>query len=507
MEYDFNPINTELLECCQTINFLALEKENLEQNLAEAERKIRWFEDQIKLGKQRRFGRKTESNLVQLTLFDGILEATEEKPNPPKVQTITYNRCYNQGRKIDTSKLERERIVHDLTAEEKTCKCCGKDLEKIGEDVSEQLEYIPATVKVIEHVRPKYTCRSCATIKMAEKTEAPIAKCLAGASLITEVIVKKYDQHLPLYRQAKIFLQDGINIPANTLGNWVMQAGSLLLPLQKALWQQLEKTNILQADETPVQLLSLNKKGYMWAYHSLVKENRFILFEYNNTRSGEVVTNRLKNYQGYLQSDGYAGYNKLRQQSGVIAIGCWAHCRRHFADVIKIGGSGKATEAIKYIASLYALEREAKALSCAARKELRQEKAKPILQDIKLWLDQTEFEVPPQSAIGKAIAYAKSQWPYLAAYAEHGEPEIDNNLVENQIRPFALGRKNWLFLGNEKSANIASLLYSLIQTCKLNDINPRAYLSYVLKQVHKLRRYQIDPVSLLPQFIDKNLLA
>jgi len=167
---------------------------------------------------------------------------------------------------------------------------------------------------------------------------------------------------------------------------------------------------------------------------------------------------------------------------------------------------GKAQEAINYIQQLYAIERLAKDLDFTERRKMR-EQAKPILRNIKLWLEQTELEVPPQSAIGKAIAYAGSQWSYLATYAEYGEPEIDNNLVENQIRPFALGRKNWLFLGNEKSANVASLLYSLIQTCKLNDINPRAYLNYVLNQAHKLRRYQIDPVELLPQFIDKKLLV
>jgi len=508
MEYSFSSVNIELLDLCQTINCLALEKESLEQELAESQKRNQWFEEQIKLGKQRQFGKKTEANLLQLSLlFDGLEEIPEEKPNPPKVQTITYNRCYSQGRRIDTSKLERERVVHDLTTEEKTCKCCGKELEKIGEDISEQLEYIPASVKVIEHVCPKYTCRLCSTVSMAHKPEVPIAKCLAAASLITEVIISKYDHHLPLYRQAKIFLQDGIDIPANTLGNWIMQAGTLLLPLQKALWQQLDQVNILQADETPVTLLSMKKQGYMWAYHSLVKQNRFILFEYNNSRSGEVVNKRLANYRGYLQSDGYGGYNKIRAKQEVIPIGCWAHCRRHFADVIKICGSGKAQEAINYIHQLYEIERNAKELDFTERRKMRKEQAKPILQDLKLWLEQTEHEVPPQSTIGKAIAYARSQWSYLAAYAEYGEPEIDNNLVENQIRPFAIGRKNWLFIGNEKSANIASLLYSLIQTCKLNDINPRAYLIYVLNQVHKLRRYQIDPVTLLPQFIDKKLLA
>jgi transposase len=436
---------TEINNAFRVISCLSSENtrlnEELEQKQKElefAQSRVKWFEEQIKLGKQRQFGKKSEANLgIQLNLFDG-LETTEEKPNQPKkVITITYTRCYNQGRRIDTSKLPREKMVHDLADAEKVCKCCGKELTKIGEDVSEQLEYIPAKIKVIEHITPKYTCRNCCTIKMAKKEEAPLAKCLAGASLISEVIIKKYEQHLPLYRQSKIFLQEGIDIPANTLGNWIMQAGELLLPLQKALYSELKSTNILQVDETPVTLLSQNKKGYMWAYLSLKKDNRFALFEYNNTRSGEVVNKRLSDYKGFLQNDGYAGYNKVRCQEGVKAVGCWAHCRRHFAEIIKTGVHGKAEEAINYIHNLYEIERLAKGFDYEARKKIRQEKAKPILLVMKRWLEETERIVPPQSAIGKAIDYAKKQWRYLAAYADYGEAEIDNNLVENQIRPFA----------------------------------------------------------------------
>jgi transposase len=265
--------------------------ETVKEDLEKAEQKIAWFTEQIKLARQRQFGRKSEARLNQsnqLNLFDDTEYAEIEvgKENKPEIEvkdgqdeeqaateTITYTRNKpkgkNQGRRIDTSKLPREQIVHDLAEEQKRCGCCGNALEKIGEDVSEQLEYIPAQLKVIEHIRPKYTCRNCNTITTANKPEVPIAKCLAGASLITAVVIGKYEHHLPLYRQSKILLQDGADIPANTLGNWIMEAGEALEPLGEAFWQEIKKTDNLQVDETPVILLNQEKRGYMWCYHSL----------------------------------------------------------------------------------------------------------------------------------------------------------------------------------------------------------------------------------------------
>lgn len=379
-----------------------------------------------------------------------------------------------------------------------------------GEDISRQLKYIPAQIKVIEHVTPKYICRTCKTIKQASKTElSPIPKAMAEASLISEVIVSKYDNHLPLYRQSKIFSCQGIDIPANTLGNWVMQSGGILQPLGQALKQELNNTKILQADETPVEILRKTGKGYMWVYHSCEPKNRFVLFEYSDNRAAATVENNLQNYAGILQTDGYSGYNKIRSQQEIIAIGCFAHCRRKFAEIVKLGQSGIAAQIIKFIQKLYQIETLAKdkQMSFIQRRYLRRKRAKPILRKIYQLLRTTAPRTAPKGALGKAIHYALSQWQYLYRYVNHGEAEIDNNWVENQIRPFALGRKNWLFIGNQKAANTASLLYSLIQTCKINAINPRSYLTYVLNQAHKVRRGDIDPKILLPQFIDKQLLV
>jgi transposase len=497
---------------------LAEEIERLQRNQQALENQISCYTEQIRLSKVKQFGRKSETiDQLELTLsftFDEMdeadrLEEVKAEGVQADTETITYVRKKKVvGRRIDTSSLPREVVVHDLPEEDKHCSQCGSQLEKFGEDRSEQLEYIPAQVKVIEHICPKYTCRGCESIKSASKPEMPIPKSMAAPSLIAETIIRKYEYHLPWYRQSKIFMQDGLDIPANTICNWFLQAGEILEPLGVALKEQLNSTNILQADETPVKVLKNNIRGYMWGYHSLEPGNRFMLFEYNELRSGKVASDNLANYRGILQTDGYSGYNSLRDKTGIIGIGCWAHCRRHFTDVIKISNnSGKAHEVVKWIGKLYQLEEVAREqlLDFAARKELRQTQAPPILEKIHELI--TKATPPPKSAIGKAIGYALNHWGYLIRYVDHGEAEIDNNLIENQIRPFAISKKNWLFIGNTRAAQIAALFYSLIQSCKLNNINPKKYLVYVLYQAGRIRRLEVDPRNLLPQFIDRSLLA
>ena len=486
---------------------LLTENASLKERLESSEKINNLLREQIRLSNQRQFGKKSEtSNQLGLPLFDEN-EQEEQPQEEIKTEKISYTRRKKAvGRKIDTSKLPREQIIHDITEEEKRCEHCGKELEKIGEERSEQLEHIPAQLKVIEHIKLKYTCRCCGTIKTGKKPESPLPKSMAGSSLIAEVIIKKYEHHLPWYRQSKIFAHEGIDIPPNTIGNWFMQSGLILLPLKQALWQEINKIDVLQADETTVKVLDKNIKGYMWAYNSCVPTNRFILFEYNDSRKGEVVNKSLENYRGILQTDGYSGYNKLRNKEEVISVGCWAHCRRKFIDVIKLSSkTGTAHEIVGLIRKLYQIEDEARKskLDFNDRKELRQT-AKPILEKIHTCL--IKAHPPPDSALGRAIKYGLNQWEYLTKYINYGQVEIDNNWVENQIRPFALGRKNWLFTGNELAAQNAAFFYSLIQTCRLNNIDPRKYLIYVLNKAGAMRRKEIDPKILLPQFIDKNLL-
>ena len=312
---------------------LQAEVEALKEQNEKLNAQILWFKEQVKLIRHSKFGKQSEQMKALQTvlpLFDDSesdeVTETEEPISASKIK-VTYERERKKktnGRNIDTTNLPREQVIHDLPVAEKTCNC-GCPLTQIGEDKSETLELIPAQIKVIEHITPKYTCRDCETVKAAKKPESPIQKCMAGTSLIVDVIIKKYDHHLPLYRQSKIFLQDKIDIPDNTLGNWVMGAADVLSSLAEAFWEQVIQSNYIQADETTVKVLYPDKKGYMWAYHSLDPKNRFILFEFDLTRAASVPEKRLKDFKGLLQTDGYAAYIKIGEQVGVTHYGCWDH--------------------------------------------------------------------------------------------------------------------------------------------------------------------------------------
>ena len=340
---------------------------------------------------------------------------------------------------------------------------------------------------------------------MAPKPQAPIPKAIAGAGLLTDVVLSKYQYHLPLYRQSKIMQSDGITLSDKTLANWVMKSGDALLKVYDAFWIIL-KNRYLQVDETPVKVLETNKKGYVWAYFAPNVGKGLVAFEFSLTREGSVANERLKSFNGLLQTDGYNGYGALRKREGIVGFGCLSHARRKFSEVVKISGDklGIAAEMIERMKPLYALEarmREA-GLDHRTRKRLRQKIAFPILKNIRRWLRSIKNKVLPKSKLGTAISYTMKQWPYLVAYLRHGMAEIDTNYVENKIRDIALGKKNWLFIGNEECGKIHALWYTLIISAIINDLNPRVYIHYLLTKVHQLRRKEIDPVSLLPDRID-----
>jgi len=488
----------------QTDEIFSLRDEN--ENLKE---QVEWLKQQFNLSRQREFGRLTEkTEVAQLTLFDEKMDGSgEETETPAEQETITYTRNKKtKGRNIDLSRFPKERITHDLSDAEKICGC-GNCLEKAGEDTSLQVDHIPETFRVIEHVTLKYCCRPCGIIRQGKKPETAIPKCMATAGFVAEVIIKKYEQHLPLYRQSKIFERLGAVIPDNTLGNWVMRAAEVLEPLRGASKAQIPAVRVMQADETKVKTLKPSKEGYLWGYHSCDTGNRFVLFEFASGRSAAFPNAMLKDFTGILQTDGYSGYNDFRKKADVINVGCWDHARRKFMDVIKVadkGREGRAAKLLIPINQLYAIEREAKDMDADQRREYREEKSEPLLAAIKA--DWETIQAFPKSLLGQAVIYIKNQWPYLTEYIHHGEVPISNCWIENQIRPFALGRRNWLFTGTPESANKAALLYSLIQTCRINGIDPRAYLEYVLSKANVMRRGDISPESLLPQFIDISLL-
>ena len=471
---------------------------SLEKEVACLREEITELKELLRLQRQRRFGKKGEAN-----------KSNDEKASAT-ITVATHTRKKKIGRLLDTKNLHRYCIVHDLTESEKVCSCCNKPLHSIGQDVSEQVEIIPAKYSVIEHIRIKYACRSCDKVTMAPKPFAPIPKSIAGASFITDILLNKYQYHLPLYRQSKIMASHNILIPDNTLGNWVMQAGEGLLKVYDALWEII-KAHYLQVDETPVKILEPDKKGYLWTYYAPHVGKGLVVFEISETRSSDVATNRLKNFEGLLQTDAYSGYNSLRKRKGIVGLGCLTHARRKFSEVIKIteDKNGIAAQMLERMKPLYALEaklRENK-YDFRTRKQFRQRIARPILHDIHRWLRRVKNDVPPKSQLGKAIQYTFNQWKYLIGYLRHGEAEIDTNGVENKIREIALGRKNWLFIRHKESGKIHALFYSLILSATLNEINPRVYLHYLLSKIHDIRRGTIDPISLLPDRINIKILA
>jgi transposase len=484
--------------------------EKQSQAIHELEKQVSWFKQQFKLSSQRQFGKSSEtSSSINLTLFDEKMttDQSNDVEEPTQSETIIYDRKKKKstGRHFDVSKFPKEEKIHDLEESEKTC-ACGSTLEKMGCDSSIQVDHIPETFKVIEHVTLKYCCRQCETIKSAKKPETAIPKCMATAGFVAEVITKKYEQHLPLYRQSKIFERLGADIPDNTQGNWVMRAAEVLTPLEQAAREQIPSIKVLQSDDTKVKTLKPNKEGYFWGYHGCDPGNRFIFFEYSPSHGAKVPNETLKDFTGILQTDGYSGYNDLRAKPSVINVGCWDHARRKFTDVVKVADknkNGKAAQLLIPINRLYEIEREAKEMSFAERKSHREEHAKPVLDFIHEEI--LKSDAPPKSLLGVAITYAKNQWPSLIKYIEYGKVPISNCWMENQVRPFALGRRNWLFTGTAESANKAALLYSLIQTCRMNGIDPRKYLEHVLNLSNAMRRGDVSPTSLLPQFIDKSI--
>jgi transposase len=473
----------------------------LHEKVSSLEQENARLKELLKAQQDALFGKKSEAS-------SSIIPPEECEENHPDIKSTTvaaHTRKTRGTRTLNANNLPRHTVIHELPQEQQVCACCDKSLHFIGKERSEQLEIIPARYCIIEHIRMKYGCRSCDTIMMAPKPAAPLPKAIAGASLLTDVILGKYQYHLPLYRQSKIMQSYGVTISDKTLANWVMGSGDALLKVYEAMWVIL-KNRYLQVDETPVKVLETNKKGYVWAYFAPNVGKGLVAFEFSLTREGFVASSRLESFNGLLQTDGYQGYDALRKREGIIGFGCLSHARRKFSEVVKISGDkqGIAAEMLKRMKPLYQLEARLReqGVDHRTRKRLRQKIARPILKSIHAWLRSIKNKVLPKSKLGKAIAYTLRQWPYLIAYLRHGMAEIDTNYVENKIRDIALGKKNWLTIGNEECGAIHALWYTLIISAVINDLNPRVYIHYLLTKVHELRRGEIDPSTLLPDRID-----
>lgn len=456
------------------------------QKIEDLEKENAYLKEQLILMKQRHFGKKSEIGEAIVT--------------PRQLQVVSgYVRQKGKkrvGRHIDTSGLPRYKIYHDLKEGEQHCHC-GCLLQRMGEEVSEQLEVVPLRLYVIEHIRGKYNCRQCHTIQMAPKPMSPIPKAMAGGSLLTEVIINKYQYHLPLYRQSKILESFNALIPDNTLGNWVIQSGAGLMPIYEAFWEEALAARYLQLDETPIKVLKPEKTAYLWVYYAPLIGKGLVIFEFSLTRNGSVAENRLQGFKGLLQTDGYHGYQNLRDREDITGFGCMTHGRRKFSEVLKItkNPEGIAAEVIERLKPVYALEARMREreVSFHTRKRLRQKHARPLFLN----------KVPTKSALGESIRYMLKQWCYLTAYLRHGCVEIDTNWSENLIRPTALGKKNWLFMGHEESGKIHALWFSFIISPILNGLNSRVYIHFLLTKTHELRTKKIDPKTLLPHTIDR----
>jgi len=478
-----------------------LENNTLRERVASLEDEVMRLKELLKLQQDRLFGKSSEANLGK-----NDTEANPSNSEPIDLITVASHSRKKRGpRTLDTTGLPRHMVIHDLTQEQQICNC-GNPLHFVRKDISEQLEIIPTRYCIIEHIRMIYGCRTCDTIKMAPKPPAPLPKAIAGPSLLTDVILGKYQYHLPLYRQSKIMQSFGVDILDKTLANWVMSCGEGLLKIYDALWIALQ-TRYLQVDETPVKVLEPNKKGYIWTYFAPNVGKGLVVFEFSETREGSVASLRLKDFKGLLQTDAYSGYNELRNREDVVAFGCFSHARRKFAEVVKIKTdyNGIAAQMIERMKPLYELEARMKDMNAThrLRKNLRQKITRPITKEIHKWLRSVQPRVPPKSKLGKAIAYTLKQWPYLIGYLRHGMAEIDTNHVENKIREIALGKRNWLFIGNKASGKIHAFWYSLIISAIINALNPRLYVHFLLTKIHDLRLGTIDPVTLLPDRIDR----
>ena len=388
-------------------------------------------------------------------------------------------------------------IVHDLSDEEKVCDCCGHDLHQMGEKKSEQLKFIPAQIKVIEHVRPQYSCRQCekvatqTKIKIAPVPLSPIPKSIATPSLLSQIITSKYQYSLPLYRQETMFKQHGIELNRKTMSEWMIKCSTLFKPVVEQLYRHLLNQPVVQADETTLKVIHEDKnKCYMWVYCSGTDSpsdngtKNIVLYDYQASRAGSCAVDYLKGFKGYLQADGYAAYEQVDAE----LIGCMAHARRKFVEAKTAqpkNKRGRADIAIKKIAKLYGIEKSIKDLAANDKYNVRQEKSLPLLNELKEWLDKSIRQVLPKSAIGKAIQYSLNQWHKLSGYIKSGDINVDNNRAERAIKPFVIGRKNWMFCNTASGANASATLYSLIETAKANGIRPFNYLMLLLEELPK----------------------
>ena len=471
------------------------------------------LQEQLNLALAKRFAARSEKRSAdQIRLFDEAESDAGAAVEHEVEDTVAVSRhCRKKGgRKPLPSILPRVDVVHELAESERYCEHDGRLLKEIGEVTCEQLDIVPATIRVIRHVRKQYACDCGQCIRVAPLPAQPIPKSMASPGLLAHITVSKYQDALPLYRQETILQRIGVDIPRATLASWMIRAGVLVQPLINLMRDRLLDYDIVQMDETPVQVLKeagrrAQSKSYLWVQRGGPPEDRVILYDYDPSRSGGVPQRLLAGYTGYLQTDGYDGYNAVVAANGLTALGCMAHARRRFDEAVKAQGKanrrGRAWRGLSFIQKLYRVEKQARSMSPTARYAYRMEHSKPLFDEMRVWLNDTLPQVLPKGATGKALSYLHDQWGKLTGYLDDGRLEIDNNLCENAIRPFVMGRKNWLFSNSVAGVTSSANLYSLIETAKAHELEPYAYLRAVFTKLPGATTVD-DIEALLPGNID-----
>jgi transposase len=486
-------------DAVKVIENLQVEVELLKEEKAQLEMKIKWYEDQYRLHMHKMYGGSSEKlDNGQISLFNEAEAESKPEIPEPEFGEIAYTRKKKQGHREEMLKdLPVETIEYHLPEEEQACKCGGK-LHIMSREVRKELKIVPAQVNVVEHVQYVYACRDCeknntsTAVKTAKMPKPTLPGSIASSSAIAYVMSEKFVKGIPLYRQEQEWQRLGIEISRQTMANWLVQSsGRWLKPIYDRMHEHLLQKEILHADETTLQVLkelgrNADTNSYMWLYRTGRDDIPIVLYDYRTTRAAKHPIKFLEKFRGYLHVDGYEGYTSL---SEVKLVGCWAHARRYFVEALKALPPRKdstpiaSEEGIAFCNKLFEIERELHEVTPKERYECRLLKSKPVIDKFKDWLKYQRPRVLPKSLLGKAIQYCLNQWEKLTAFLLDGRLELDNNRSERSIKPFVIGRKNWLFSNTPKGAESSAMIYSIVETAKENNLNPFEYLKYLFDKM------------------------
>jgi transposase len=490
MDIDLTALPVDVNALHRLVRELAAQLADDDVKLATAQAEVEQLRLIIQRLQRHQFGRRSEQldgDQLALGLEDLDTDLARLEARHP---ALAAEAIPEQRQRALPAHLPREDVAIDL--DERLCPSCGGALHAIGETISEMLDFVPARLRVLRIRRPKYGCRSCGTVHQAPAPERPIAKGMASPALLAHVLVSKYCDHTPLYRQAQIFARHGVKIERSTLANWVGGACWWLEPLQTRLAAHVFSSGRLFADDTPIPVLDpgrgRTKTGRLWVY---TRDDRAwggpdppaVVSFYSSDRKAERPATHLEEFRGVLQVDGYAGFERLTAGGGIVLAACWAHTRRRFYDVHEATGSPIAAEALRRIAELYAIENTIRGRTADKRQAVRLVQSRPLVEAMKPWLEKELGRISGRGGLAEAIRYALTRWPALCRFLEDGRIDLDNNPVERAIRPIALGRKNHLFAGSDGGGTRWATVTSLIGTAKLNNIEPFAYLKDILQQM------------------------